>query len=89
MGAVEIVPCTPVLRGEFAALLAIEVGGARAYQRGIHVLEGVDADDGVQAIVNEARDDRDHAATATDIELRGLAAELIFAKQGRLGDRDF
>src|SRR5262249_52546573 len=48
---------------------------------------GVNVEDGITPAFDACRHDRDHTATPADVKIRGVAAEAIAARGGRIGDR--
>src|SRR5262245_46865410 len=70
------VALAPTQAGLF--VLALEGCRRASEQRRLYVLKCVDADDGVEAAVDSARDHRHHATRAAHVKLCGLGAECVF-----------
>jgi len=70
------VALAPTQAGLF--VLALESCRRASEQRRLYVLECVDADDGVEAAVDSAGDDRHHATRGAHVKLRSLGAKRVF-----------
>jgi hypothetical protein len=70
------VALAPAQTGLF--ILALEGCRRASEQRGLYVLKCVDADNGVEAAVDSAGDNRHHATRGAHVKLRSLGAERVF-----------
>ena len=70
------VALAPVEAGSF--ILALEGRRHAPEHRRPYVLECVDADDGIKAVVDSAGDHRHHATGSADLKLGSLGAERVF-----------
>jgi hypothetical protein len=59
-------------------ILTLEGCRRASEQRGLYVLEYVNADDGIQATVDLAGDHRHHDTSGTHVKLGSLGAERVF-----------
>jgi hypothetical protein len=66
----------PVEAGSF--ILALERRRGAPEHRRLYVLECVDADDGIKAVLDSAGDHRHHATGSADLKLGSLGAEGVF-----------